>query len=125
MSDEIVFVDDEKHILEIFREIFSGEDFKTSYFVNSVEAQKYILENGKNIIGVIADLKMPELDGFSLIKSYGEEFPKIENYIVTAYWKEMPSNLENFNIKEVIRKPVNLIEMKAMLMSIYKEKPSS
>lgn len=125
MLDKIVFVDDEEHILEIFREVFSGEDFKQHYFDNSTEAKEFILQNGKNIFAVIADLKMPELDGFSLVKTFCNNFSHIQNFILTAYWKDIPSDLEVYNIKEVIRKPVNLIEMKAMLKTLYKEKSSS
>lgn len=122
--EEVVFIDDEEEILDIFKEIFSAAEYKTKYFEDPSGARDYILNEGGRIFAVVSDLKMPLLNGFDLIQTYYKKFPHIDNYIATAFWNEVPPNLEEFNITQVLRKPVNLIEIKKMLTDLYKTKCS-
>ena len=63
----IIIVDDEKEILEPLEEMLRSEGYNVKAFSSSVKAETYILEHKADL--AIFDIKMPELDGFSLLKS--------------------------------------------------------
>ena len=71
----IIIVDDEKEILEPLDEMLRSEGYNVKAFSSSVKAETYILEHGADL--AIFDIKMPELDGFSLLKSVRSHSPNL------------------------------------------------
>lgn len=122
MSDkkEIVFVDDEDSIIAIYEEVFEFENAKPVFFTDPKEALSYILKNGENVSVLVTDLKMPEMSGLELIKELKNELPHIINFVVTAFWKDAPSNLVEYNISEVIKKPTDLMLLRTRLEELVK-----
>jgi DNA-binding NtrC family response regulator len=83
MAEKILIVDDEPDMLKLLKMILTE---KTSYEIastnNPFEAIEIVKQGGLDI--VIADLKMPGLDGISLLKAIKktEDIPVI---IITAF----------------------------------------
>ena len=71
----IVIVDDEEEILEPLEQMLSFEGYSTKAFSSSVKAETYLLEHKADL--AIFDIKMPELDGFSLLKSVRIKLPNL------------------------------------------------
>jgi two-component system response regulator ChvI len=71
----IVIVDDEEEILEPLEQMLSFEGYSTKAFSSSVKAETYLLEHKADL--AIFDIKMPELDGFSLLKSVRVKSPNL------------------------------------------------
>ena len=71
----IVIVDDEEEILEPLEQMLSSEGYRTKAFSSSIKAETYLLEHRADL--AIFDIKMPELDGFSLLKSVRSNSPDL------------------------------------------------
>jgi two-component system response regulator ChvI len=71
----IVIVDDEEEILEPLEQMLSSEGYSTKAFSSSVKAETYLLQHRADL--AIFDIKMPELDGFSLLKSVRVKSPNL------------------------------------------------
>lgn len=74
----IVIVDDEREILEPLEKMLSDEGFSVRAFVNPLRALEYLKLHPVDL--VIFDIKMPELDGLSLlqrVRAYQPQVPAI------------------------------------------------
>ena len=71
----IIIVDDEVEILDPLAEMLSSEGYNVKAFSSSVKAETYLLEHKADL--AIFDIKMPELDGFSLLKSVRVKSPNL------------------------------------------------
>jgi CheY-like chemotaxis protein len=67
MKKQILFIEDDEEMLEEIKEILENFGYETHSALNGLKAKK-ILENKKNFDLILLDLKIPELDGFELIK---------------------------------------------------------
>ncbi len=63
----IIIVDDEEKILVPLEQMLSGEGYVVKAFSSSKEAETYLKTQTADL--AVFDIKMPELDGFSLLKS--------------------------------------------------------
>jgi two-component system response regulator ChvI len=74
----IVIVDDEKEILEPLEKMLLDESFSVRAFINPLRALEYLKLHPVDL--VIFDIKMPELDGLSLlhrVRAYQPQIPAI------------------------------------------------
>ena len=71
----IIIVDDEVEILDPLAEMLSSEGYNVKAFSSSVKAEAHLLEHKADL--AIFDIKMPELDGFSLLKSVRSNSPNL------------------------------------------------
>ncbi len=78
----ILFVDDERKVLDILNINFSQE-FNVFLASNGLEAKRIIETQPLDI--VITDLKMPKMDGKELLAFVKNEFPFLPVVIVTAF----------------------------------------
>ena len=71
----IVIVDDEEEILTALEQMLSGEGYVVKAFSSSKEAESYLKTKTADL--AVFDIKMPELDGFSLLKSVRVHRPSL------------------------------------------------
>lgn len=83
MSKSILIVDDEISVRMSLEKALSKAGFLTKTASSGNQAQK-ILENGAVDL-VLSDLKMPDGDGFELLKTIKKKHPKIEVILLTGY----------------------------------------
>ncbi len=85
MNDNVAIhiVDDEVEYQNVLKMILKDQGYQVSASSNGVEALDYIDKNGASL--VITDLKMPKLDGVSLIKRVKEKYPDIDFIVMTAF----------------------------------------
>ncbi|HLT53219.1 MAG TPA: sigma-54 dependent transcriptional regulator [Flavobacteriaceae bacterium] len=82
-KENILIVDDDIQILELLQRHLNSWNYH-SYKAISVKEAVSILKD-TTIDLLITDLKMPEVDGFELIKFVSEHYPTLPKLIVTGY----------------------------------------
>ncbi|MDR6300976.1 sigma-54-dependent transcriptional regulator [Mesonia maritima] len=83
LRENILVVDDDLSILELLHRHLSAWDFHVFKAVSVKEAVNILKDT--NIDLLITDLKMPQIDGFELIKFVSEHYPHLPKLIVTGY----------------------------------------
>ncbi|MBM3236960.1 response regulator [Candidatus Poribacteria bacterium] len=88
MSDKhrktILIVDDVPDI-RLMMEDYLLDKYEVLTASNGVEALEIIVENRDNIDLVITDIRMPRMDGMSLLKEIKTHYPEIGVMMITAY----------------------------------------
>ena len=112
MPNQIIIVDDNEEILDVFKDLFSNTNVKPVCFSNVIDAKLY-LKKDKNVTeikAIISDLMMAPTDGLdflSYVKSK-PELAKIDFYLITgAAVTVFEPFLRPFSLKGVITKPFN------------------
>ena len=82
-QSSILVVDDEQTMLSLLEKILSQDGYHVYLATNGREALAVIEKQHVDII--ITDVKMPELDGFGLLKIVKNEYPEISVIMMTGY----------------------------------------
>lgn len=82
-QSSILVVDDERTMLSLLEKILSQDGYHVYLATNGREALAVIEKQHVDII--ITDMKMPELDGFGLLKIVKNEYPEISVIMMTGY----------------------------------------
>ena len=120
MGKKILVVDDEPRMCESLNRLLSKEGYA---IVTSSGAVDALEEVGKEPFDVvITDVKMPEVDGVSLLKSLKVMNPRIKVIMMTAYG-DVDSYLASMNLGavEYLMKPINFDELKKILGRLTNE----
>ena len=121
-EENILIVDDDANILELIQRHLQALNYH-SYKAISVKEAIQILKDTK-IDLLITDLRMPEVDGFQLIKFVSEHYPELPKLVVTGY----PSLNEALNVMksgavDYLVKPFTKEELKEAVLKSFKDKP--
>jgi len=113
-KENILLVDDDLHILELLHRHLSSWDYHTYKAVSVKEAVQILRDTKIDLL--ITDLKMPEIDGFELIKFVSEHYPKLPKLVVTGY----PSVQDSLaaiksGVVEYLTKPFTKDELKTAI----------
>jgi putative nucleotidyltransferase with HDIG domain len=120
-KETILFVDDEKSILEIAREYFSDKGYQVITAKNGREATEVIKNYA--IDCCLTDINMPEMDGLEL----AEYIRDVDNTIPVVVMTGYPS-LENTiitlknGVVDFLIKPVNLDQMELCVRRVLRER---
>lgn len=82
-KENILIVDDDVNILELLQRHLQSWNYHVFKAISVKEA--VVILRDTNIDLLITDLKMPEIDGFELIKFVSEHYPKLPKLVVTGY----------------------------------------
>ncbi|MBN9288451.1 MAG: hypothetical protein BGO43_05650 [Gammaproteobacteria bacterium 39-13] len=83
LPGNILFVDDEENILKSLLRHFSGLGYQV-FTANCGQDALNIL-NKENIDAIISDMRMPEMDGQTLLKEVSTKWPDISRILLTGY----------------------------------------
>jgi two-component system response regulator ChvI len=72
---QIIIVDDEVEILAPLEQMLTQEGYHVSAFSSSLAAQAHLQQH--SVALALFDIKMPEMDGFSLLKSVRAKMPNL------------------------------------------------
>jgi response regulator RpfG family c-di-GMP phosphodiesterase len=115
-------VDDEKDILDLFREYLTSNGFNIISFDNPVKALEYFYKNPNNCSLVITDYKMPQMSGIDLIKKIREKDTnyKIKTIIISAFLKDnLPYDKSYITmIDKILEKPVYLDRLRKVIQEL-------
>ena len=119
MAIKVLFVDDEPHLSVIIQQAFRMEirkgEFEFLFAENGVAALE-VLEANPSVEAVFTDIRMPEMDGLTLLKVLNQRFPLLRTVIMTAYG-DMASirAAMNHGALDFLNKPLNLADLKITL----------
>lgn len=91
---KVLFVDDELKILSSIRRSTMEENFETLTAISGEKALE-IMENEKITI-LVTDMRMPEMDGLTLLKITKEKYPDIVRIVLSGY-NQLPQILSTIN----------------------------
>jgi DNA-binding NtrC family response regulator len=121
LQENILIVDDDVNILELIQRHLQTLNYH-SYKAISVKEAIQILKDTQ-IDLLITDLRMPDVDGFQLIKYVSEHYPELPKLVVTGY----PSLNEALNVMksgavDYLVKPFTKEELKEAVLKSFKDK---
>ncbi len=82
MSKRILFVDDEPFILQALQRQLRGK-FETAVAQSGAEGLKVLAESGPFAI-VVADMRMPQMDGIEFLRKVRSQHPRIVCMMLTG-----------------------------------------
>ncbi|QQR80250.1 MAG: HDOD domain-containing protein [Deltaproteobacteria bacterium] len=112
---KIIFVDDEQRVLDAFkRSLHVYRDQWEMYFESSAEAALKFLESN-TVDVIISDIRMPEMDGVTLLKKVQEKHPGIVRIILSGF-TEMEAALQSVPVAhQFLNKPCEAQKVKEII----------
>jgi DNA-binding NtrC family response regulator len=110
----VSIVDDEIDISELFHDALRSKitDISVVSFNDPVIALEHFIDNKKNYALVIADLRMPGMNGLELLKKIRKFNPKVRTILISAYEVDNDPVFRGFVkegvIDKFIHKPITI-----------------
>lgn len=111
----LLFVDDEKEILDILVDLFSREGYSLYTATNATDAMRII--NNHSIDFVLSDLKLPDASGSELLEHVRMLNPNVIRVLTSGYFNmKFGSVMENEEDGTLyLAKPWDLITLKQLV----------
>jgi DNA-binding NtrC family response regulator len=103
----VMFVDDEQNVLNSLEYNLVRESYKKVFFTRGDKALEYMTKEPVHVL--VADIKMPVMDGLSLLKNVREHFPDTVRIVLSGF-AEVEQIIASINTGEIFRyvtKPVD------------------
>ncbi|MFA8341411.1 MAG: response regulator [Rhodothermaceae bacterium] len=109
--ENILIVDDDENLCSVLSEELEEIGYFTSYVTGAEEAVKFVTD-GNKIDLILLDLKMPDKDGFFVLKHLKENNIKMKVIVLTAY-ADVKSAIDSARLgaTDFISKPYDLDEL--------------
>ncbi len=121
METSVLIVDDEQEIRESLNELLTDEGFLAYTAENGKVAQEMLEENHFDII--ISDIKMPELDGMTLLRHVEESAPDTFVILITSYGStESAIDALHHGAVDYMLKPLDFDELILRLRNLEKHR---
>ncbi|HET9088297.1 MAG TPA: sigma-54 dependent transcriptional regulator [Acidobacteriaceae bacterium] len=116
MDQKVLIVEDERNARMGLAELISGWGYSTAVAQDGVEALERLQEWNPTIL--VSDLKMPRMDGLTLLRHLGELEQKLAVIMLTAQGS-IESAVESMKLGafDYIQKPVDPVRLKRILSS--------
>lgn len=107
----ILVVDDERDIRELVKDILQDEGYEVSLAANGEEARRLRLQRRPNLI--LLDVWMPDVDGISLLREWGDEAgPDIPVIMISGHGTvETAVEATRLGAYDFIEKPLSLAKL--------------
>lgn len=112
-KENILVVDDDIHILELLHRHLQSWNYHVYKAISVKEAVAILRDTAIDLL--ITDLKMPEVDGFELIKFVSEHYPKLPKLVVTGYPSIQDSLTAIKSKVDYLTKPFTKDELRAAI----------
>jgi signal transduction histidine kinase/CheY-like chemotaxis protein len=117
-SEQILFVDDEKVILNAYQKMLTQLGYQVTLSVNGVEALELFRSDKNRFDLVITDFTMPNMTGTELARKLMRIRPDIPIILCTGFNALItPEKAKRLGIREFIMKPVKLQKMAQVIRS--------
>lgn len=106
----VLFVDDEQHILNAIRRATIEESFDTVFAGSGATALQALEQQEISVI--VTDMRMPGMDGLTLLKIVRENYPSIVRIVLSGYTQltQVLSSINQGEIFQFIPKPWQMEE---------------
>ncbi len=120
-EDLVLVVDDEEPVRDIVSKLVRQIGYPAAVAENGKEALDLLKKEPVTIL--ITDIKMPEMDGFELMKVARGEFPNLPIICMTGHGGTYSyTDVVSFGATDYITKPFTIDEMSAKLNRVIREK---
>ena len=110
-SKSILVVDDQLDIVNLFKDVLESKNHEVIGFTNPLKALEDYRKNYDHYGIVISDIRMPEMNGFDLLKNIKKIDPDVSFILMSAYENIDYSQLNGITINAFIHKPIKIIEL--------------
>ncbi len=111
-SERILFVDDEKALVDVVREILEKFGYAVDAHVSPLTALEQFNASPHLYDMVITDMSMPHMSGDQLVRKILDVRPDIPVMLCTGYNDDLTEEkAHHMGLKSVLNKPVNLREL--------------
>lgn len=115
----LLFVDDEPQVLSLLQDIFARKDYHIHTARDGLDALALLAET--RIDAALIDLKMPRMDGFTLLEKIREEYPEIMVAILTGYGGvEEAVKAIKLGAVDFLEKPFSPARLQALIAQIHR-----
>ncbi|MGD0919590.1 MAG: hybrid sensor histidine kinase/response regulator [Thermodesulfobacteriota bacterium] len=120
-KERILVADDEEALRELISKMVNRFGYETATVANGKEALEALRREPFTIL--ITDIKMPEMDGFELMKAVRVEFPDVHIICMTAHSASYNyTDVVAFGATDYITKPFTIDEIRAKLNRVIRER---
>jgi len=120
-KESILVADDDQRVGEVLKELLGALQFSTESALNGAEALKMLKD--KPYTFLLADMKMPEMDGMELIRQTREHFPGVCVIAMTGYAEEYKYvDIINAGANDFLKKPIDIAELEAKIVRCISER---
>jgi len=120
-KESILVVDDDQRVCEVLKELFGAMQFPTASSLSGEEALRMLKE--KQYTFLLADMKMPEMNGMELIRRTRENFPSVSVVAMTGYTDEYQYvDIINAGANDFVKKPIDIAELEAKIVRCISER---
>ena len=124
LSKSVIVIDDEIELSSIFKTFLRKEGYDTISFSDPLIALEYFKDTFDKHSLIIADMRMPGMNGIELAKRIRQINSKIKIFLMTAF---DISDLENnydykaAGIDTIMQKPVHLSNLREIINTALKK----
>ena len=117
----ILVVDDDQRVCEVLKELLGALQYPTASALGGEEALRMLKE--KPYTFLLADMKMPEVNGLELIRRSRENFPNVSVIAMTGYADEYKYvDIINAGANDFVKKPIDIAELEAKIVRCISER---
>lgn len=119
MKKSILFVDDENQILRALKRLFFNAPYETFYMGSAQDALQLLEQRPIDLI--ITDIRMPQMDGFELLKIVKAKYPEVLRVALSGYTdsKQIYKAIEQNLAKMYLFKPWDNDEIVKIVQNIF------
>lgn len=115
---KILVVEDDEYVLGSIRILLDKEGYEVNTALNGLEALNLYRKESHDLI--IADLKMPQMDGIELLKQLKLEFPDVPLIMMTAYGSiKTAVEAIKMGAYDYVTKPVSAEEIRLVIQRAF------
>lgn len=115
---KILVVEDDEYVLGSIKTLLNKEGYEVDTALDGLEALGLYRKDSYDL--VIADLKMPKMDGFELLKQLKLEFPEVSFIMMTAYGSIRTAvDAMKMGAYDYVTKPVSAEEIRLVIQRTF------
>ncbi|MBI4833170.1 MAG: response regulator [Candidatus Lindowbacteria bacterium] len=117
----VLLVEDEANVAKGLQMVLAEEGYEVDVAMTGMSALKTFRANGFSLI--VADLRLPDIDGMELLKQINEERPGIKMLVITGYPSVATAvKAVKMGVLDYLRKPFTEDQFKAAVADALKAK---
>ncbi|MGI0029276.1 MAG: response regulator [Nitrososphaera sp.] len=123
-SKTVMIVDDDSDVLAITRRGLELNGFGVHAFSDAIAALSHVEESCKDCGMLVSDIRMPQMNGFQLVRRIKELRPDMKIILMTAFEinkSELESVLPSTPVNDLIRKPFSPSHLAEIIKQVYAE----
>src|ERR1700679_1832569 len=116
MRPKILLLDDDKDLLELYREILSQLPSRPEIFTSPTGARALAMLDAEPFTLLVSDLNMPKMDGLQVLSIVRRKFPELRTVVLTSVLDEQfRSRVYSLGVDLFWQKPSSGEEIKHFL----------